>query len=391
MGSTDYPLPPANSPNLVLVSPTPTEQIECLKVNGSEWKGPLNLDQYIERESYLRSQELTSNGAHRYWILVDCTLHPDNRPILSSCESYGKRAFIAKDGKVEDVIAHGIGSVFCRPEYRGRGYAGRMVSELGKMLDVWQKEKVSTKDIAFSVLYSDIGKAFYAKHGWKAFPSSHLSLAPVSQKDSVEQANGSRSLLASDMQAQDVKKSMCSDSVIDKYRDILKRDSTASSGAKLAISPDFEHMSWHWAREDFYTQKLFPARGKPLVKGACVEDRKVFIAWNRNFGSSEAENTLYILRCLYDEPQSPSEEEAVIEALAAVLRRAQNEASEWNMKHVEIWNPTPLLHKAARVLAPDTELVHREKNSICSLKLNGKGNEIGDKVDWYWNEKYSWC
>ncbi|MGK7644004.1 hypothetical protein ACSRCT_22205, partial [Salmonella enterica] len=78
-----------------------------------------------------------------------------------------------------------------------------------------------------------------------------------------------------------------------------------------------------------------------------VENRKVFVAWNRNFGSNESENTLYILRCLYDVPRSSSEEQAVIEALAAVLRRAQTEASEWNMKHVEIWNPTPLLHEAA--------------------------------------------
>ena len=57
---------------------------------------------------------------------------------------------------MKDVVSHGIGSVFCNPEYRRRGYAQRMMEELGKMLDTWNQER--GKKTEFTVLYSDIGK-----------------------------------------------------------------------------------------------------------------------------------------------------------------------------------------------------------------------------------------
>lgn len=57
---------------------------------------------------------------------------------------------------MQDVISHGIGSVFCDPVYRGKGYAVRMLSELGKILDTWQQQNEDKAD--FTVLFSDIGK-----------------------------------------------------------------------------------------------------------------------------------------------------------------------------------------------------------------------------------------
>lgn len=57
---------------------------------------------------------------------------------------------------IKDITSHGVGSVFCNPEYRGRGYAHRMINELGKMLDNWQQK--NDERASFTVLYSDIGK-----------------------------------------------------------------------------------------------------------------------------------------------------------------------------------------------------------------------------------------
>ena len=80
-----------------------------------------------------------------------------NRTILASCETLRKRALIAREGQpVQEVISHGIGSVFCDPALRGKGYARRMLSELGKMLDTWQQQDENKAD--FTVLFSDIGK-----------------------------------------------------------------------------------------------------------------------------------------------------------------------------------------------------------------------------------------
>ena len=102
------------------------------------------------------SQAFTKDGGITFWILVDSTLPPNERPVLGSCESLRKRALVARCGKLEEVVSHGIGSVFCNPDYRGRGYAQRMMEELGKKLETWNQENGKMTD--FTVLYSDIGK-----------------------------------------------------------------------------------------------------------------------------------------------------------------------------------------------------------------------------------------
>ncbi|KAK2751469.1 hypothetical protein FQN55_000744 [Onygenales sp. PD_40] len=391
MGSSDCSMPLGDSPELVLVVPTPAERIQCLKSNGLEWRGPLSSEQYIQRENHLIAQDMTKDGRVTCWVLVDRNLPPDNRPILSSCESFSKHALVAHGGTVEDTLAHGVGSVFCRPEFRRRGYAGRMITELAKKLDTWQQENSIRKKGVFSVLYSDIGKNFYAERGWKAFPSSHFTLAPVSKETFNQGISGVDLGLVKDMEADDVKKLMCSDAAMNRYREILRTASEGSNKAKVGFLPDYATFSWHWAREQFYSNILLPQKGEPKIKGACVEDRKVFVCWNRNFGSTQKDGVLYILRTQYEEPTSPAEEKSVVEALAAILYRAQLEAHEWGRDHVELWNPPPVIQKAVKMLNPVAEVEHREKNSICSLKWNGKELGLGDGADWYWNEKFAWC
>ena len=150
-------LPSNDSPNLALLEQTPEEKIKIWKLNGQIWRGRLSLENYIRREEHLADQAFTRNGGIAYWVLTDSTKPPNERPILSSCESLRKRAFVKRiDGVVEEVISHGVGSVFCDPSLRSRGYARRMVVELGKKLDYWSQEEGRSTD--FTVLYSDIGK-----------------------------------------------------------------------------------------------------------------------------------------------------------------------------------------------------------------------------------------
>ncbi|EDN03140.1 putative acetyltransferase domain-containing protein [Histoplasma capsulatum] len=266
-----------------------------------------------------------------------------------------------------------------------------MITELAKRLDTWQQEDSVRKRGVFSVLYSDIGKSFYTERGWKAFPSSHISLPPVSKDKGKQSVSGADLGMAGGMQADDVRRFMCSNAALEKYQQILREASHNSKRAKVAFMPDYAALSWHWAREEFYSKILFPGKGEPKVKGACVESRKVFICWNRNFGNTEKDNVLFILRTLYEEPRSPAEEKAVVEALAATLYCAQLEAHEWGRSRVDIWNPTPVVEKAVKMLSPTAQVEHREQTSICSLKWNGKQLGLGEDVDWYWNEKYAWC
>ena len=391
MGSADISLPLATSPNLVLVTPTPEERLECLRINGAAWRGCLDIEQYIQREDLLFRQEMTKDGALSCWILVERQLPPNNRTILSSCETFAKRAFLAHDGKVEDIVAHTVGSVFCRSEFRGRGYAKRMIAELAKVLETWQQDQSVRKKTIFSTLYSDIGKTFYAAHGWKPYQSSHMVLSPVPRADIEKGLDGIDMTLVKDLGAEDVKREMCSDAVIERHRTFMRNASIADGRAKVAIAPDFSHMSWHWAREEFYAAILCAGKGFPRVKGAGAPSRRVFLCWNRKFDSNNNDCTLHILRAQYEEPVSSEERQAVVDGLAGALRRAQVEAHEWGMDHVEIWNPSPIMQEAAKLLDDKAKEVHRDSYGITSLKWGGKEFGLGEDVDWCWNERYAWC
>ena len=373
-------LPEGESPDLILVPATPSERIASIKLNSSEWKGPLDVDSYIARENHLLQQRLTRDGL-TCWVLVDRHEPEDNRTILSACESYRKTAFLAHGGRVEKVATHGVGSVYCRADFRGKGYAKRMMEELSVKLETWEMESEVRGRSLFTVLFSDIGKKFYAQFGWRPFLSSHMSLQAKEDGDT-----GARELFAEDVQV-----NLCSEEVLGKLHDRMLVASQNSPGAKIAIVPDFDHFVWHWAREEFYAENLFPQRSPPVVKGAGVDEAGVYCVWNRNFGEFPHENVLYILRWVYDEPTSPTEEQAVIQAMAAILRRAQHEAHEWNMGKIHFWNPTPLLQKAVALVDPKSELVHREKDSVASLRWTGEAQGLGKDVEWWLNEKYAWC
>lgn len=153
-------LPPSNSPRLALLHPTPEEKEATWNLNGQAWRGTMDLPTYLRRETYLENQAFTRDGGITFWILVDAALAPNERTILASCESLRKRALLAEsDGQATEITSHGIGSVFCNPDHRGRGYAQRMINELGNKLDHWQQREGDRA--SFTVLYSDIGKVGY--------------------------------------------------------------------------------------------------------------------------------------------------------------------------------------------------------------------------------------
>lgn len=153
-------LPNGSSPTLQLVQANDDEMIESSTMNAASWRGPLDIEGYLEREACLRGTDLGRNGGVTYWILVDSATSPSEkgvRRILASCETIRKRALVARPHTgVQEVVSHGIGSVFCPVAHRGKGYAQRMLTELGKVLDTWQ-QKEGEKGV-FTALWSDIGK-----------------------------------------------------------------------------------------------------------------------------------------------------------------------------------------------------------------------------------------
>lgn len=156
-------LPKGDSPTLALVHPTEEEQLIQSKLNGAEWRGALTPSAYLRREAILSQQALTKEGGITYWILVDTSLKNDpldpdsgTRLPLASCETYRKKALVWRNSKLKEIVSHGIGSVFCGQHLRKRGYAQRLMTELGKTLQMHQTDE--KRECLFTILYSDIGK-----------------------------------------------------------------------------------------------------------------------------------------------------------------------------------------------------------------------------------------
>ena len=153
--TTSSQLPSSRSPSLDIVQPSPQEIQHQLSHNGTAWRGALSFEAYVRREDFLASQGIAKDSGLTSWILIDTAVPASERVVLAGCETLRKRALVARQGKVSEVVCHGVCSVFAPPSFRGRGYAGRLIEELGKKLKTWQIEH---NPCLLSVLYSDIGK-----------------------------------------------------------------------------------------------------------------------------------------------------------------------------------------------------------------------------------------
>jgi hypothetical protein len=384
-------LPSPNSEHVVLVQATPEERSHQVACNGVFWRGVLSHEAYIGRENHLAAQDLVKNDGMTTWVLVD-QQNPAKRRVLCGCETFRKKALVAHNGVIRETVCHGVGSVFCPVEHRGKGYAARMIKDLGEILRTWQ-----TDTSLFSILFSDIGKKFYAQHGWKAFPSSHIALPALEVQNKKSSLPKARPLYSADLAE------LCA---LDEklLRSSLQETMKQSSKVMVGLIPDVETIKWHHAREEFvgfeFTKRM------PEVKGAMVGEeigKRVWCYWTRMFYNSDPksrhDNTLHILRLVVEsegtidwEVNPPSAEQMKIlePSIAALFAAAQEEADKWNMQDVWLWNPNSVTVKAAQSLDTSTEVIHRDDESICSLRWYGDEKELNNVV-WVENEKYGWC
>ena len=165
----------------------------------------------------------------------------------------------------------------------------------------------------------------------------------------------------------------------------------------VALIPDLSTLEWHHAREDFVANELH--HPTPSTKGAIVHTtsgHRIWCIWSRMWYNADpqqsAGNTLHILRLAYDGPSPDPNDSAAsaehIDAVAALLHAAQLEAAEWHMEEVELWNPDWSSVLAAQRVHPAAEVLHRDLESITSLKWYG---DADDQIEWVDNEKYGWC
>ncbi|PVH71673.1 hypothetical protein DL98DRAFT_520944 [Cadophora sp. DSE1049] len=375
-------LPPSTSPDLQLTHPTPGECQQIWTVVHQSWGDALDLPQFLAESEHMLTVPLARDGGMTLWILVDKNLHPNERPILASCETFKKKGLLAREGAtngVQDVVLHGIASVFCDPAYRGRGYAQRLMREIGEVLKTWQVGEVET--CVGSVLYSDIGKVYYTKLGWKPVGHNRHLVFPAKKQEDVK----------SDKE--------CSVSNADLGK-LCKRDEElawrklkGSGKVALMVVPDENHIRWHHGKEDFMCGRILdkecPFKGV-LVGNPNGEDRAWAIWTRRFYGNGETarrENTLYILRLVFENQSAKEQDKAEMqESLKIIIRAAQAEADHWEMGAVKLWDPSPLVIDLMQGLDVEYKMVEREEDGIASLMWY----EEGDLPELVANEKYAW-
>ncbi|KXH29038.1 lysine acetyltransferase [Colletotrichum simmondsii] len=390
----------SSSPDLQLDHPTPEECIQIWTVTADEWKDSLTLPLYILESAYLTTVPLAKDGGMTTWVLVDKTLPPNERDVFCSCETFRKRCLVSDSmGNMTESIIHGVASVFCPEKFRGRGYAARHMKELATVLRGWQSENGK---VIGSVLYSDIGKEYYAKLRWTPNPvNRHLVLPPAR----MEIPAASRPIFESDLE------SLCLRDKAMIQNDIA---TPSPSRKRVVILPDLDHILWHIRKEDYIIKQIFGKQA--VIKGAIagVPGKQVWAIWVRRYYShpdyhsiedADDKNVLYILRLVMEGDETankPREGNMTIPmkdyaeqaaALKAVMQAAQAEAAGWRLDQVQLWDPSPLVKSLLDQSDLDSVFVERQSHSIASLLWFEDGEGLGpeDAPILINNEHYAWC
>lgn len=354
---------------VVFAEATPRQRTLAWELNGVSWAPPMSLQTYVDRETALSQTPLTANGGTKYLVLY---LKGDPDAIVSACEVTKKEVLVADADGCRVAEGYAIASVFTPPQYRGHGLASHLLKEVQKLVD---------QTAECGALYSDIGRSFYTKLGWKDYSSQQLVFHL--EKDFQAPAKVDDVALLTETEIT----TLCAKDI-----DVLKRKFQQLADTKdgktcVTFLPAPTQFSWHFARVAFMAKAL---RGVENVEhhGAQTSDGSSWIYWDHDL----REKKLKIMRIVTQESDSREKREADIEAL---LKAALAEASAWGLPKMGVWSPgretsaaaMNIWHEVGSTLALSFE--SRSADSIPSLRWKG-GKDVSEIV-WENNEYFAWC
>ncbi|OUT23804.1 hypothetical protein CAS74_000174 [Pichia kudriavzevii] len=129
----------------------------CQAANYKTWGQPFTLKQYQYRDWLNYSTDYDKLGVNDHYFI----LKNDKGAVVSACEVIMRDSVVKTKDGLQKARTGTIGSVYTPHEYRGQGYASKLLTELSKHLDT----KYLSNEWDCCLLYSEIGD-YYSKWGW---------------------------------------------------------------------------------------------------------------------------------------------------------------------------------------------------------------------------------
>ncbi|KAF3066529.1 Lysine acetyltransferase [Daldinia childiae] len=345
---------------------TPEERVRSAKLASTAFGKSLTPEGYLGRDEYLASQPLARGTGWRWWCL---TLADNPEQVLAMCKTMHRDLLIRDSSATRQEQGYCICSVVTDSTYRGRGLASVLLKKVAEWLD-------GPGNATASILYSDVGD-FYVSKGWDILDSfeSILTVPPSVLHKGQAQFPETRPLTTDDIPRLCERDVECLKDDFQKYD--LPKDSVL-----VTILPTTNMITWLQARIAYMNNQ---SNGKtPEVKGSICESADSWIYWYSDL--LHRKMTIQRVKLPRDQDQATS-----TRAIARLLLDAIEEAAKWELLEVDLWNPSPELHNATKLLNSELGIKvtnqKRESEHIPCLRWRG-----GEKrsIIFSPNEFYPW-
>jgi len=362
--------------DIVFAEATPEQRQISWELNGMFFASPLSLSDYFAREKLLSQQDLARDGGCRYWVL-----YPEGRPdrIIASCESFCKPVLIAENGGVRESRGHSVAHIHTNAEYRRQGMAALLMSRLQVQLE---------QDGECTVLYSDIGKGYYTRLGWTAFPNRLVTLSLLSPYGSTRNRQEPRFEHSEPRRARYLKLEEIPDlcALDGMYLSRRFHNLPPDGFAHIAFLPTSAQVLWHNVREDFMAEKL--SKPRPMNRGAIADNGKTWIYWRHDWRAGQLE----ILRVAQNEGLTI---EWRADEIRVLLEAALVEASAHGLSRVVAWNPDEQMTLGSKGVGnrhqKSVKVVVSEQMDKMIPCFRWSGGRRTQKTVWEDNYAYGWC
>ncbi|KAK7931322.1 hypothetical protein PG985_002034 [Apiospora marii] len=361
--------------------------LQCCQLAAAAFGAPLSEQDYLKREAYLGQQPLTRHGGWRTWCIRLTNAGPPVGQVVAACTTIQRSLLVwgeggegGDGGVVGEKKGYCIASVVTHPDFRGRGLASALLERLGRWLD-------GPGGAAASMLYTSIENCskFYHDRGWRMLPAYEAVLSfptPGVHLPSDQASFPTTRLLGrteiSELCVRDV------ESIRTSFRGLQGNEDERH----VSVLPTPEIMAWMQDRGDFTASKVSREKTTtpPLHHGSICESTDTWLYWYHDYRKQH----LAIQRIHLG--VSSNSQTQLVDALAALLLDAANDAGKRNLPRVVIWDPDAATLEAANTLgtAHGVKVDYGERVGSSMPSIRWREADLSRKTIVHNNEKFAY-